>query len=45
VLGPLHQNVAPGTSAIFLSMIVITKWWDAGAVMYLGQGADFHMAS
>jgi len=21
-----------------------TEWWDAGMVMYLGQGADLHMA-
>jgi len=21
-----------------------TEWWDAGVVMYLGQGADLHMA-
>jgi len=20
------------------------EWWDAGVVMYLGQGAGFHMA-
>jgi len=23
---------------------VKTEWWNAGVVMYLGKGADFHMA-
>jgi len=23
---------------------VKTKWWDAGVVLHLGQGADLHMA-
>jgi len=21
-----------------------TEWWDAGVVIYLGQGGDLHMA-